>query len=222
MSDQRIPSNDLTVWTYDWVPEGPRGHVRDIRLRWALEEAGLDYAVRTVPFDDRGPEHLARQPFGQVPFLEDGDIILFESGACLLHLGRKSETLMPRDPRGEAEVTQWLVSALNSVEMVTVPWWFVKVSGASENPLHDWMMQRFDKLERVLEGREWLATSGFTIADILMVDVLRIPNDLGELEKYPALRGYLKRALARPAFSKAHAGQLEHFEAADATRSEDR
>jgi glutathione S-transferase len=100
MSDQRIASNDLTVWTYDWVPEGPRGHVRDIRLRWALEEAGLDYAVRTVPFDDRGPEHLARQPFGQVPFLEDGDIILFESGACLLHLGRKSETLMPRDPRG--------------------------------------------------------------------------------------------------------------------------
>src|SRR5215218_2886710 len=74
-------------------------------------------------------------------------------GACLLHLGRKSEALMPRDPRGEAEVTQWLVSALNSVEMVTVPWWFVKVSGASENPLHDWMMQRFDKLERVLEGR---------------------------------------------------------------------
>ena len=119
-------------------------------------------------------------------------------------------------------MTQWLVSALNSVEMVTVPWWFVKVSGASENPLHDWMMQRFDKLERVLEGREWLATSGFTIADILMADVLRIPNDLGELEKYPALRGYLTRALARPAFSKAHADQLEHFEAADATRSEDR
>jgi glutathione S-transferase len=221
MSDQRIASNDLSVWTYEWVPEGPRGHVRDIRLRWALEEAGLEYVVRSVPFDDRGPEHLARQPFGQVPFLEDGEIILFESGACLLHLGRKSERLMPREPRGEAEVTQWLVSALNSVEMVTVPWWFVKVSGASENPLHDWMMQRFDKLEGVLEGREWLATSGFSIADILMADVLRIPNDLGELEKYPALRGYLRRALARPAFSKAHAGQLEHFEAADATRSEE-
>ena len=92
MSDQHIAGDDLTVWTYDWVPEGPRGRVRDIRLRWALEEAGLDYAVRTVPFDDRGPEHFARQPFGQVPFLEDGDIVLFDSGAGLPHLGRKSET----------------------------------------------------------------------------------------------------------------------------------
>lgn len=220
MSEQHIPSNDLTVWTYDWVPEGPRGYVRDLRLRWALEEAGLDYAVRTVSFEDRGPEHFVRQPFGQVPFLEDGDIILFESGAGLLHLGRKSETLMPRDPRSEAEVTQWLISALNSVEMVTVPWWFVRVSGASENPLHGWMMQRLDQLERVLEGRQWLATSGFTVADILMADVLRIPEVLGELENHPALRGYVERALDRPAFHKAHADQLAHFAVEDEIREE--
>src|SRR3546814_1386382 len=81
----------LTVWTYDWVPEGPRGFVRDLRLRWALQEAGLSYSVRSTPFDDRGSEHLKRQPFGQVPFLTDGDISIFESGACLLHLAKKSD-----------------------------------------------------------------------------------------------------------------------------------
>ncbi|WP_245999357.1 glutathione S-transferase N-terminal domain-containing protein [Paracoccus methylarcula] len=110
----------VTIWTYDWVPRGPRGYVRDLRLRWALEEAGIDYVVATVPFDDRGPDHLARQPFAQIPFLEDGDIRVFESGACLLHLAEKSETLMPREARGKADTLQWLIAGLNSIEMVTV------------------------------------------------------------------------------------------------------
>ena len=95
--------SELTIWTLDWVPEGPRGFVRDLRLRWACEEAGLAYAVRTVPFDDRETNHLDRQPFGQVPFLSDGDVKIFESGACLLHLARKSEQRLPdarhRSPR---------------------------------------------------------------------------------------------------------------------------
>ena len=78
-----------TIWTYDWVPEGPRGFVRDLRLRWAAEEAGLAYAIRTVPFRGREPNHLDAQPFGQVPFLEDGEVRLFESGACLLHLAHE-------------------------------------------------------------------------------------------------------------------------------------
>ena len=112
--------SELIVWTYDRVPEGPRGFVRDIRLRWACEEAGLDYSVRTVPFRDRGPVHLARQPFGQVPFLSDGEIEIFESGAGLLHLARKSEKLMPRDRVGESQTLQWTIAALNSMEMVTV------------------------------------------------------------------------------------------------------
>lgn len=111
----------VTIWTYDWVPKAPRGYVRDLRLRWALEEAGIGYAVATVPFDDRGPDHLARQPFAQVPFLDDGDIRIFESGACLLHLAEKSEALMPREPQEKADTLQWFVAALNSVEMVTVP-----------------------------------------------------------------------------------------------------
>ena len=143
----------LTIWTYDRVPEMPRGHVRDLRLRWALEEAGLDYIVRSVPFDDRGAEHVARQPFAQVPFMEDGDISMFESGACLLYLAEKSVALMPRDSQGRAGTLEWLVAGLNSIEMVTVPWWFVKMADAPENPLCDWMIQRFDRLEETSPAR---------------------------------------------------------------------
>jgi glutathione S-transferase len=127
--------SDLIIWTLEWVPEGPRGFVRDLRLRWACEEAGLPYEVRTVAFDGRETNHPAQQPFGQVPFLKDGDVEVFESGACLLHLAKKSDMLMPRDPVGEAATTQWLVSALNSMEMVTVPWWFLEITGAKENGL---------------------------------------------------------------------------------------
>lgn len=101
---------ELTIWTLDWVPEGPRGFVRDLRLRWACEEAGLAYTVRSIPFDGRENNHLSRQPFGQVPYLDDGELEIFESGAGLLYLARKSEKLMPRDPVGEAETVQWITS----------------------------------------------------------------------------------------------------------------
>lgn len=208
----------ITIWTYDWVPPGPRGHVRDIRLRWALEEAGIAYAVATVPFQDRGPDHLSRQPFAQVPFLDDGDIRLFESGACLLHLAEKSDALMPRDPRGRAETLQWLIAALNSVEMVTVPWWFIGLS-RPENPLDGWMRQRFDGLEAVLAERDWLAAGRFTVADILMSDALRVPDKLGALGDHPGLAAYVARAVARPAFAKARRDQIAHFGAADADRA---
>jgi glutathione S-transferase len=113
--------SELIIWTLDWVPEGPRGFVRDLRLRWACEEAGLAYSVRTIPFDGRETNHLLRQPFGQVPFLDDGEVKLFESGACLLHLARKSEKLIPQDASDEAATQQWVIAALNSIEMVTVP-----------------------------------------------------------------------------------------------------
>lgn len=204
----------LTIFTYDWVPKGPRGHVRDIRLRWACEEAGLDYAVRSVPFKDRGAEHFARQPFGQVPFLEDGDLTLFESGACLLHLARKSEALMPRDPRGEAETLEWTIAALNSMEMVTVPWWFIGLSNDADNPLEGWVMQRLGRLEAVLAQREWLAAGRFTVADLLMADVLRVPKVLAAGD-FPALRAYVERVCARPAFQRAYDGQMAHFAKGD-------
>lgn len=216
-----MTSAPLTIWTYDWVPQMPRGYVRDIRLRWAAEEAGLAYTVATVPIGVRGPDHLARQPFGQVPFLEDGDIRLFESGACLLHLAEKSEVLMPRDPARRAEALQWLFAALNSVEMVTVPWWFIGRSKPAENPLSDWMQQRFSRLEAVLASGDWLAAGRFTVADIAMVEVLRLPGDLGALADHPALRAYVERACNRPAFLKARQDQLDHFAAADAARAKD-
>lgn len=208
----------ITVWTWDWVPEGPRGHVRDIRLRWALEEAGLDYAVATVPFADRGADHLARQPFGQVPFLDDGGVRIFESGACLLHLAGKSAALMPRDPQGRAETVEWIVAALNSMEMVTVPWWFIGLSRPAENPLDGWLGQRLARLEAVLATRDWLAAGRFTAADLLMADVLRVPAVLEALADHGALRAYVDRACARPAFAKARRDQLAHFAAADAAR----
>jgi len=166
--------SELIIWTYDWVPEGPRGFVRDLRLRWACEEAGLDYEVRTVPFDGRETNHLDRQPFGQIPFLNDGDLEIFESGAGLLHLARKSDKLMPCDPVGEAQTLQWTFAALNSIEMVTVPWWFLRLCGDRDNQLAGWMKQRLDHLERIFREREWLAAERFTVADLLMADVLRV------------------------------------------------
>lgn len=201
--------SDITIFTYDWVPEGPRGHVRDIRLRWACQEAGLAYKVQSVPFKNRGNEHFSNQPFGQVPFLKDGDITVFESGACLLHLARLSETLMPRDPKGEAETLQWTIAALNSIEMVSVPWWFIGLSGIANNPLEKWMLQRLKHLNAVLEQREWLAAGRFTVADLLMSDVLRVPKVLDASSS--AIRSYVERACARPAFKKAYEGQMEHF-----------
>lgn len=210
--------SELIVWTYDWVPEGPRGFVRDLRLRWACEEAGLAYGVRAVPFDARGADHLARQPFAQIPFLSDGDVELFESGAGLLHLARKSEKLMPRDSVGEAQTLQWTVAALNSMEMVTVPWWFLEVTGAKENGLTGWMQSRLDHVERVLNEREWLAAGRFTIADLLMADVLRVAKVRGFGDR-PATEAYIARITSRPAFKKAHADQMAHFAAGDAARA---
>src|SRR5579872_297796 len=94
---------DLIVTTFAWVPEPPRGFVRDLRVRWALEEAGLPYRVEGVAFENRGAEHLAHQPFGQVPWLTDGELSIFESGAILLHQGQRSSVLMPTDARGRSE-----------------------------------------------------------------------------------------------------------------------
>lgn len=213
-------TDPLTIWTYDWVPQGPRGHVRDLRLRWACEEAGLPYSVASIRFEDRtGPDHLARQPFAQVPALQDGEIRLFESGACLLHLADKSETLMPRDAKGRAETLEWVIAGLNSIEMVTVPWWFIGLSSPPENPLEGWLASRLSRLDAVLASRDWLAAGRFTVADLLMADILRVKKLRAALGPYPALAAYTERTLARPAFRKAHQDQLDHFAAADAARA---
>lgn len=209
----------LVLTTYDWVPPPPRGLVRDLRVRWALEEAGLPYRVESTPFRERGEEHLARQPFGQVPWLRDGELSLFESGAILLHLGQRSAALMPADEAGRSEVQSWLFAALNSVEMASLPWGMFQFMGMADGTpgwqwLDDFVRLRLQRLEPVLAGREWLA-GGFSVADIAMADVLRLVDRFGGLTNFPACRNYLERAIARPAFIKAHADQLAHFAAAD-------
>jgi glutathione S-transferase len=213
----------LTLYTYDWVPEPPRGYVRDLRVRWALEEAGLPYQVQGVPFRDRGPEHLAHQPFAQVPWLTDGDLSIFESGAILLHLGQRSDKLLPTDAQRRNEAIEWLFAALNSVEMASVPWSifiFYKLTSESSGWkfFDDFVGMRLDRLEPVFAAREWLAGS-FSIADILMADVLRLVHRFERLAKYPACRDYVARATDRAAFKKAHADQLAHFAAADAAQA---
>ena len=211
--------SDLILTTFDWVPEIPRGYVRDIRVRWALEEAGLPYAVNSVPFRDRSAEHFAHQPFGQVPWLTDGDISIFESGAILLHLGERSDALLPTDSRGRSEVLEWLFAGLNSVEMASLPWSLLKFSNdTTETPgrkqLDAFLRARLQHMEAVLAGREWLAGS-FSIADILMADVLRLVDRFDGLAGHPSCREYVARATGRPAFQKAHADQMAHFAAAD-------
>ena len=210
---------DLILTTFAWVPELPRGYVRDLRVRWALEEAALPYRVESVPFSDRKAEHFSHQPFGQVPWLTDGDISIFEGGAILLHLGERSEALMPADPRGRAETLEWLFAALNSVEMASLPWSIFQFSGLTGDApgwksLEGFLKSRLQHMESVLGGREWL-TGTFSIADILMADVLRLVDRFDGLAGYPACRGYVARATARPCFVKAHADQMAHFAAAD-------
>jgi glutathione S-transferase len=210
---------DLILTTFDWVPEPPRGYVRDIRVRWALEEAGLPYRVNSVPFRDRDAEHFSHQPFGQVPWLTDGDLSIFESGAMLLHLGERSEALMPVDLHDRSEVKQWLFAALSSVEAASQPWSFFKFSGVTgETPMwkffDDFLILRLKHMEAVLTGREWLV-GAFSIADILMADVLRLVDRFDGLAAYPACCDYVARATARPSFIKAHADQMAHFAAAD-------
>jgi glutathione S-transferase len=210
---------DLTLTTFDWIPEMRRGFVRDLRVRWALEEAELPYRVASVPFGDRKAAHFAHQPFGQVPWLTDGDISIFESGAILLHLGELSTALMPADPRGRSEAMEWVFAALNSVEMASLPWTILKLTGnagdtPAAKPLNDFLKLRLNRMEPVLAGREWLAGS-FSVADILMSDVLRLVDRLDGLTDHPACRDYVARATARPSFAKAHADQMAHFAAAD-------
>jgi glutathione S-transferase len=212
--------SELILTTYDWVPEPPRGLVRDLRVRWALEEAGLPYRVESTSFQERGPEHFAAQPFGQVPWLTDGDLTIFESGAILLHLAEKSPALMPSHPRGRAEVVAWVIAALNSVDLPGQPWAlfrFMNFPGESPEAkfVEDFLKARLDRMEAVLAGREWLVGGAFSVADLLMADVLRQVDKFDGLGNYPSCRAYVAYATARPAFLKAHADQLAHFAASD-------
>ncbi len=210
---------EIVLTTFNWVPEFPRGYVRDLRIRWALEEARLPYRVEGLAFEIGGEEHLSHQPFGQIPWITDGSLSLFESGAILLHLGEKSEVLMPKDQAGRSETIQWLIAGLNSVEMPSVPWSLYKFAqddtmSPGREHLDRFLHSRLQHLESILEKRDWLAGQ-FSVADILMCDVLRLIDRFDELAHYPACRGYVERATSRPTFVKAHADQLAHFARAD-------
>ena len=216
----------VILYTYDWLPEFPRGFVREFRVRWVLEEIGRPYAVATVPAERKSDEHRAMQPFAQVPVIRDSGLTLFESGAIALHLA-EGTPLLPADRR--AEVIQWLIAALNTVEIASGRWMGMvlaarmpQVFGPASTPeavdhARQGMRSQLDALETLMADREWLA-GGFSVADLMMVDVLRIPSAEGELGDYPALAAYVARAAARPAFERAMADHMEHWRRADAAR----
>lgn len=210
-------SEAVTIWTLGWVPEVARGFVRDIRLRWACEEAGIPYRIKTIAFDDRETNHLDQQPFGQVPMLEDGDIRLFESGAGLLHLGRKSSALMSNAESEQAEVTQWTFAALNSIEMVTMPWVVLQWANKDAPEITDWMAKRLNQMEAVLREREWLVGDRFTLADLIIADVLRVEL-VRRFGNRPASEDYISRVTSRPSFQKALSDQCAHYQSAEQER----
>jgi glutathione S-transferase len=215
--------NELILTTWDWVPEKPRGLVRDLRVRWALEEAGLAYRVESTSFENRGPAHLTAQPFGQIPWLTDGDQTIFESGAILLHLAEKSPALMPTDQRGRAQVVEWVIAALNSVDLPAQSWALFRFMGfPGDSPESDFvdsfLRARLDRMEVVFAGREWLAGGRFTVADLLMADVLRQVDRFDGFADYPVCRDYVARITARPAFAKAYGDQMAHWAASDVKR----
>ncbi|MBB3033222.1 glutathione S-transferase family protein [Alteriqipengyuania lutimaris] len=212
------PDAEIEITGYQWVPPFARGFVRDLRPRWACEEAGIRYRERLADVTDKPDWLLEAQPWGQVPVLRDGDIVLFESGATLLHLGRKSETLLPGDPQRNAEAISWLFGAFNSVEPWLFEWVNVTAFARDEEwarlrrpSLEEFIAKRLAPLERLLGGQNWLGET-FTIADIAMVTVLRAIGGSDLLSPHPATQAYVARGEARPAFRQAMADQLAVFD----------
>lgn len=212
------PSADIELLAFSWVPDMARGYVRDLRPRWAMEEAGLSYRTRRFHAGEARPEELfAEQPFGQVPALIDGNIHLFESGAILLHLAEKSDILMPKDEAGRAATTSWLFAALNSIEQYTLELFFIHVVFASEEwaklrqpSCHDFILRRLGHLETALGDKAYLV-GPFTVADIVMATVLRDVDRQLPLTGLPRLAAYLERCLSRPSFKRALDAQMADF-----------
>ena len=213
------PDAPIEITAFRWVPDFAQGVVRDLRVRWALEEAGLDYRVRL--FDQqRPPEYLAEQPFDQVPVYRDGNVHIFESGAIVQYVGEKSETLLPRDANGRFRAIQWTYAALNSVEPAIVNLLLIDIFYAGE----EWAKLRRQgaadfarlKLKRIAEwlgDRTWLEGDRFTIGDLIMITTLRFLRHTDMVAEFPNLAAYLKRGEARPAFQRALADQLSVYAA---------
>lgn len=213
----------ITITGYDWVPDFAKGVVRDLRVRWALEEAGLPYQVKLITHEEKlTPAYRALQPFSQVPSYQDDEVVLFESGAIVMHIARASAVLLPADEAGRARATAWIFAALNSVEpfimgLIDVDIFSRETPWAKESRPHweDMVKKRLADLAERLRGRDWLEDR-FTAGDLMMATVLRILRHTNLVTSDPALAPYLARCEARPAFQKALADQLASFKATDA------
>lgn len=208
----------IEVTGFRWVPPFAQGLVRDLRVRWALEEAGLAYRERLIDREDLDSEsHRALQPFGQVPAWREDTLTLFESGAIVLHVAERSEALLPRDRVGRARAIAWMFAALNSVEPVVQQLVTIDLVHAEDA----WAKQRrpgvvalvesrLEALARRLEGRDHLEER-FSAGDLLMATVLRLLRHTDLVSRHGALAAYLARCEARPAFAKALADQMAPF-----------
>jgi len=212
------PNADIEITGFVWVPDFARGFVRDLRPRWACEEAGLSYRERLLDFETaKGEDYRREQPFGQVPAYRDDEVQMFESGAMVLHIAERSEALMPEDRAGRARVLTWVTAALNSVE----PFVFDLVNIDTFNKDAEWGRLRRPQVIENLRGRlaslsGWLGDKhylegGFTAADIIMATVLREVSDEALMAEFPNLVAYRERCIGRPAFKRAMQAQLASF-----------
>lgn len=213
------PSAEIEVTAYTWVPRFAQGQVRDLRVRWALEECGLPYRERLISAIEPRPEaYLREQPFGQVPAYRDGTTQLFESGAIVLHIGERSEVLLPREPADRARATAWVIAALNSVEPMIMELATIDFF----HPEAEWGRLRRPGAEEAVRERlgrlsAWLGDRGhlegrFTAGDLMMAAVLRALSHTSLVAEHRNLAAYLERCVARPAFERALAAQLAAFE----------
>jgi len=209
----------ITITALQDVPDFAKGLVRDLRPRWALEEAGIAYRTRLLAQGEQDqPAYRAIQPFGQVPVLEEDGLVLFESGAIVLHVGERSQTLLPADPAARARATQWVFAALNSVEpslqslaVIDVffkdeQWAKLRRSGAEQ-----FARRRLEGLSRSLGDKPFLDGDRFTAGDLMMASVLRIAGHTDLVTGDPRLGPYLSRCTSRPAFQRALDAQMRDF-----------
>jgi glutathione S-transferase len=209
----------ITISAFKWVPDFARGQVRDLRVRWALEEAGLPYRTRLLELGDQDkPEYRALQPFGQVPIFEEDGLVLFETGAIVLHIGERSETLLPKEPDARARARQWLIAALNSIEpfvmnVALIDLFYAKEEWAkSRRPgAVEFVKKRLSALSNSLGDKAYLDGGRFTAGDLMMTTVLKILKHTDIVTGDKRLAAYIERCTARPAFQRALNAQLGDF-----------
>ena len=207
----------ITITAFDRSPDGGKGLARDTRVRWALEEVGQPYEVRGVTFPAlKEPAHLKLNPFGQIPTYEDGDLMLFESGAIVFHIAEHHAGLLPKDATARAHAIMWMFAALNSVEPSILEIFTVRMLEA-DKPwaaertalVKDRVRARFNQLSAYLDDREWL-DGAFSAGDLLMVSVLLRARPSGMLDEFPKLAAYVARGEARPAYKRAYDAQAAY------------